>query len=118
MLYETRPPGGAGSALLATVQDRDLTDLQRELLELCSMAGEPTTVLDEEMLESSPGRARMESTLRGLVEVGLMTTERAVNGGQPRRSGGEGVYEDDWWDVTPAGRAAVGLPPKGPSFRI
>lgn len=104
--------------MLVTVQDRGLSDLQRELLELCSMAGEPTTVLDEEMLESSPGSAKLESTLRGLVEMGLMTTERAVNGGQPRRSAGERVYEDDWWDVTPAGRAAVGLPPKGPPFRI
>jgi hypothetical protein len=103
--------------LLVTVQDPGLTDLQRELLELCSMAGEPTTVLDEEMLESSPGRAKLESTLRGLVEMGLMTTERAVNGGQPRRSDSERVYEDDWWDVTPAGRAAVGLAQKGPPFR-
>jgi hypothetical protein len=43
------------------------TDLERELLELCSMAGEPTTVLDEEMLENSPGRAIVESTLRELL---------------------------------------------------
>jgi hypothetical protein len=44
MLYESPPLGGLGSALLVTVQDRGLTDLQRELLEPCSMAGEPTTV--------------------------------------------------------------------------
>ena len=33
-----------------------LTELERELLELISMAGEPTTVLDEEMLQNSPGQ--------------------------------------------------------------
>jgi len=67
--------------------------------------GEPTTMLDEEMLESSPGRATVESTLRGLLARGLVRTERATNYG-------EQVYEDDWWIVTEAGRVAIGLSPK------
>ncbi|HWF51560.1 MAG TPA: hypothetical protein VG294_13055, partial [Solirubrobacteraceae bacterium] len=55
-----------------------LTALERELLELCSMSGETTTTLDEEMLESSPGRTIVEATVRGLVDRGLMTTERGT----------------------------------------
>jgi hypothetical protein len=47
-----------------------LTDLERDLLECASMAGETTTTTDEEMLESSPGRAVIEATLRGLLERG------------------------------------------------
>jgi hypothetical protein len=87
-----------------------LSELERELLELASMAGETTTTLDEEMLESSPGRAVVEATLRGLLGRGLMTTNRGVY------AGGGRVYEDDWWDVTPAGRTAVGLAAK-PAWR-
>lgn len=90
-----------------------LTGLELELLELISMAGEPTTVLDEEMLESSPGRATVEATLRDLLGRGLLTTERAINAGLPRRIDGERVYEDDWWNLTRAGRAAIGLKPRG-----
>ena len=90
-----------------------LTGLERELLELISMAGEPTTVLDEEMLESSPGRSEVEATLRGLLGRGLLITERAINAGAPRRSDGQSVYEDDWWELTRAGRAAVGQEPRG-----
>jgi hypothetical protein len=96
-----------------------LTDLERELLELCSMdseGGETTTTLRVEMLESPPERATLEATLLGLVDRGLMTTFRAVYGGQQRdRLTGEishVVYEDDWWPVTDAGRAVIGLPPK------
>jgi hypothetical protein len=77
------------------------------------MAGEPTTVLDEEMLESSPGRAVVEATLRGRLARGLLSTERAVNAGQPRRSDGEHVYEDDWWELTLAGRRELGQTPRG-----
>ncbi len=62
------------------------------------MAGEPTTVLDQEMLESSPGRATVEATLRDLRSRGLLTTERAINARLPRRIDGERVYEDDWWN--------------------
>jgi hypothetical protein len=90
-----------------------LTELERELLELISMAGEPTTVLDEEMLENSPGRGALEEILRGLLERGLVTRERAINAGSPRRSDGQRVYEDDWWDLTRAGRAAIGQKPRG-----
>ena len=81
-----------------------LNKLERELLELCSMSGETTTTLDVEMLESSPGRATVEATLRNLVARGLLTTERG-------RSDRDPAHQDDWWDVTLAGRAAVGLPP-------
>jgi hypothetical protein len=79
-----------------------LTHLEQELLELSSMAfwGETTATLDEEMLALSPGRATVETTLRGLVARGLMTTER--------------VDDDDWWPVTPAGRRAIGLPRRRP----
>jgi hypothetical protein len=93
-------------------RDPELTGLERELLELCSMAGEPATVLDDEMFERSPGRTELELALRGLVERGLMTTTRALNAGDPRRSDGQRVYEDDWWALTPAGRAAIGLGPR------
>jgi hypothetical protein len=84
-----------------------LTRLERELLELCSMAGETTTTLDEEMLEVSPGRAAVEATLRGLLARGLLTTNRATYTG-------DRLYEDDWWDLTENGRQAIGLPPKRP----
>jgi hypothetical protein len=94
------------------VPDSELSALERELLELCSMAGEPTSVLDEEMVASSPGRGDLELVLQGLVERGLMTKGRAINAGDPRRSDGQRIYEDDWWDVTPAGRASIGLAPR------
>jgi hypothetical protein len=90
----------------------ELSELERELLELCSMAGEPTTVLDEEMVACSPGRGALEMVLQGLVSRGLMTKARAINAGDPRRCDGQRIYEDDWWDVTPAGRAAIGLAPR------
>jgi hypothetical protein len=80
---------------------------------MAAASGEPTTVLDEEMLESSPGRARVEATLRDLLGRGLLTTERAINAGLPGRSDGERVFEDDWWCMTKAGRAAIGLLPRG-----
>ncbi len=95
-----------------------LTELERELIELCSMApgmGETTTTLDEEMLDATPGRAAVERTLGGLVARGLMSTSRGVYGGTQRNRDGSTVhrvYEDDWWVVTKIGRAAVGLPPR------
>ena len=108
-----------------------LSELERELLELASgasMGGETTTSLDEEMLEVSPGRATVEATLRGLVDRGLMRTERTTfmgvmsprDGVHPRaeahlRKTIDRVYEDDWWILTESGREAVGLPPKGPT---
>jgi hypothetical protein len=55
----------------------DLNDLERDLLELCSMAGETTTMLDEEMLDPSPGRVIVEAT-RGLLQRGLVTTARGI----------------------------------------
>ncbi len=82
----------------------ELTDLERDLLECAADAGETTTTLHEEMLECPPDRLKVESTLRGLVGRGLMTTNRGVYVG-------ERTYEDDWWDVTPEGWAALGLRP-------
>jgi hypothetical protein len=60
-----RPP------LAAFLNDvEELTDLERELLELISMAGEPTTVLDEEMLKSSPGELRWKRRLEDCLAAG------------------------------------------------
>jgi hypothetical protein len=102
------------------VGEERLTELERELIELCSMAGETTTTLHVEMLQSWHERAVVEAALRGLVRRGLMTTQRGSYAGiqrtRPRRAGGRAaieqvVYEDDYWDVTPAGRQAAGLAP-------
>jgi len=76
-----------------------LTELERELLELCSMSGETTTTLDEEMLEESPGRETVEATLRGLLARGLLSTRRGLYAGlQFTRDGSRSwhrEYEDD-----------------------
>lgn len=91
-----------------------LSELEREVLELCSMSGETTTTLHDEMLKSPPDRATLESTLRGLVVRGLMKTERGEYAGVQRSRDGSRafprVYEDDWWDVTAAGRGAIEIP--------
>jgi hypothetical protein len=79
------------------------------------MAGETTTTLDEEMLERSPGRQTVEAALGSLARRGLVTRSRGVYAGQPRCADGERVYEDDWWDLSPAGRDAIGLKPRPPS---
>jgi hypothetical protein len=103
-----------GDDLMQRMEADGLSDLERELLELCSMSGETTTTLDEEMLEASPGREVVEATLRGLLGRGLLTTKRGVYAGlQFARDGSRSwhrEYEDDWWDVTPSGRRAIGLP--------
>jgi hypothetical protein len=106
------------------VDANDLTELERELLELCSMdagGGETTTTLYVEMLRSPPDRATLEATLRGLVERGLMQTWPGVYGGDQRdRTTGETshvVYEDDWWPATDAGRAAIGLRPRAEAVK-
>jgi hypothetical protein len=99
------------------VPDVSLTDLERELLELCSMdseGGETTTRLCVEMLDSPPDRASLEATLRGLVDRGLMTRWRGTDSGV---RDGDPPYEDDWWPVTDAGRAAIGLRPKAEAVK-
>lgn len=53
------------------------------------------------------GTSRLEVVLQGLVGRGLMSKAPAINAGDPRRSDGQRIYEDDWWDVTPVGRAAM-----------
>jgi len=95
-----------------------LSDLERELLELCAPAvgmGEPTTLLHEQELSERLDRDVVEATLRGLVARGLMTTSRGTYGGPRRQPDGSekmDVYEDDWWVLTDGGRAAIGLPPR------
>lgn len=108
--------GDRAGGFMVTVEQQPLTAFERELLELCAMSGETTTTLDEEMLEESPGRATVDLTLRGLLARGLCTTKRGIYAGlQFTRDGTRSwprEYEDDWWDVTAAGREAVGLPPR------
>jgi hypothetical protein len=98
-------------------EDRRLTSLERELLELCRMSGETTRSLDKEVLGSSPGRGELETVLHGLVARGLMTTKRGVYAGVERSNAGSPAarvtYEDDWWDVTAAGRAVLEEPISG-----
>src|ERR1039458_8500946 len=91
-----------------------LSDLDRELLERCSMdteGGETTKTLYVEMLESPPDRASSEATLRDLVEKKQMTPWRATFGPSQRtrrtRHTSHVVYEDAWWPVTDRGRAAI-----------
>jgi hypothetical protein len=96
-----------------------LSEVERELLELCCLdreGGETTTTLFVEMLESPPDRPTLEATLRDLVDRGLMGRWRGTySGAQRNRLTGETshvIYEDDWWPVTDAGRAAIGRPPR------
>jgi hypothetical protein len=106
------------SAFSGLMDSTSLSDFERELLELCSIApymGETTTTLHEEMLSENHDRAAVEASLRSLVARGLMTTSRAIFGGVQRSRDGRvvhRVYEDDWWVVTNKGRAAIGRPPK------
>lgn len=87
-----------------------LTELEIEILENCSMSGETTTTLEEELLEAPMERAALERTLRDLVRRGLLTTCRGTFSGVRRPRGGRSfsdTYEDDWWDVTSEGGAAL-----------
>ncbi len=93
-----------------------LTDLERELIECCasSRMGETTTQLDESMLRQTPGRSALEPVLRGLVARGLMETSRGTFAGAIEMRDGRVEhrgFEDDWWEVTDAGRVAIGAPP-------
>jgi hypothetical protein len=79
-------------------------------------AGETTTTLYVEMLKSPRDRATLEAILQSLVSRGLMARWFGTFSGARRdRSTGRVsnvVYDDDWWAVTDAGRAAIGLPPR------
>lgn len=64
------------------------------------------------MLEQEHGRELVYKTLRGLLERQLMTTFRGRYVGLQRARedttrSWHVDYEDDWWDVAPAGRAVV-----------
>jgi hypothetical protein len=96
----------------------ELTDLERELLELCCLdaeGGEPTRALQVEMLDAPIERGDLEAVLTNLVRRGLMRRWRGTYLGVERpRAGGEQRtvdYVDDWWVVTDRGRAAIGVPP-------
>lgn len=101
-------------ALITRMSRSPLTELERELLELCSMSGsgETTTTLHEEMLEHPHDRFAVERALHGLARRGLLSTYRGVYVGvqrtrdDPSRSWPR-EYEDDWWQVTAEGRRAV-----------
>lgn len=100
-----------GRGARPTVLCVSLSNLERELLELCSISPETTTSLDEEMLKASPGRHALEGVLRRLVDSGLMSTFRGTFSGVHRPRQGtpvDRVFEDDWWDVTEVGRRAIG----------
>lgn len=57
----------------------DLTNFERELLHAVSWGGSrfgvATDMVDEELLEESPGRAAVESALRSLCARGLVWSE-------------------------------------------
>jgi hypothetical protein len=95
----------------------ELTDLEREVLERCYLdveGGETTRALQVEMLAEPIERSELEAVLQGLVDRGLMVSWRGTYlGGERPRDGGERTvdYVDDWWVVTDAGRAAIGLRP-------
>jgi hypothetical protein len=113
-----------------------LTEFERELLEAVSVGGSrfgvATGCVDEELLEASPGRASVEEALRDLAARGLATSERSCgsltlrprDGIHPlaaidRRETVHREYEGEWWIITEAGRAAIGLrPPEVDEFWI
>jgi hypothetical protein len=107
-----------------------LTDLERELLERISIGGAHFGVsldhLDEELLESSPGRPAVETALQELLDRDLVRSEsspttslltlRPRDGIHPLSEAGKRKaisrdYDGDWWIITDVGRAAIGLPP-------
>jgi hypothetical protein len=99
------------------VEAPELSALARELLEACYLdaaGGETTRALQVSLLAEPIERPELEATLRSLVERGLMTSWRGTFAGAERdRTGTVRTvdYVDDWWVVTDAGRAAIGLPP-------
>lgn len=105
----------------------DLTELERELLERVSVGGARFGValdcLDEELLERSPGREAIETSLHALRERGLVRSEpswgsltlRPRDGIHPlseaaQRRTVHREYNGDWWILTDDGRRAIGLP--------
>jgi hypothetical protein len=103
--------------LIVLMDAERLTEFERELLEACGEPGEPTTLLCD-MLEQPCDRRTVEATLRDLVSRGLLTTDRGPYYGEVARPSGERetddveyvAIDDDWWDLTTAGRLAIGLP--------
>ena len=97
------------------VEER-LTEFERELLQTC-VTGQPTTFICD-MLDSQRDREAVEATLRGLASRGLVTSEHDPWGPTREELVKSGktdlpeyvTLEDDWWDLTPAGRVAIGLP--------
>ncbi|HEX4484378.1 MAG TPA: hypothetical protein VH081_11410 [Solirubrobacteraceae bacterium] len=109
--------------------ESDLSDFERELLDRVSIGGSRFGValdcLNEELLDSSPGRAAIERALGELLSRGFVRSEssspssltlRPRDGVHPlseaaQRKAITREYNGDWWILTEAGRAAIGLPP-------
>jgi hypothetical protein len=99
--------------------DTHITEMERELLDALlgggSRFGRPVPLLEEALeTKPSPGRAAIEATLRGLRARNLVRSEWSQSILTLNRGDGESVaqeYEGDWWIITDAGRAALGLPP-------
>jgi hypothetical protein len=108
--------------------EASLTKLELELLEAVSVGGSrfgvATDSVDEELLAASPGGPEVENTLRSLRARGLVRSEwswgsltlRPRDGVHPpseagRRKASHREYEGDWWIITDAGWAALGVPP-------
>ncbi|MEA2160639.1 MAG: hypothetical protein QOD66_3019 [Solirubrobacteraceae bacterium] len=88
--------------------DSQLTEMGRDLLELAhDLGGGPTTSI---VAITELDRQIVDESLRRLVDRGFLTTRRAVYAGVRPNARGELVYEDDWWDLTSAGRSAIGRP--------
>jgi hypothetical protein len=98
-----------------SMNEVSLTGLERELLQAlgAQSAGETAATLHD-VLAPSPGLAAIDATLRGLLARGLLATDRRTwfGGHQGTRVGRaiDRVFGQDWWTVTNAGRAAIGLP--------
>ena len=92
---------------------RPLTQVEHELLKLLNQSpeiGEPTTALDEQRTACSASCQHIEATLGELASRGLLSLERAINLSRPCHSGEQDIR---WWCLTKAGRAAIGLLPRG-----
>jgi hypothetical protein len=99
--------------------DAHIAEMERQLLDALlgggSRFGRPVPLLEEALeTEPSPGRAAIEATLRGLRARNLVRSEWSHSVLTLNRGDGESVaqeHDGEWWIITDAGRAAIGLPP-------
>jgi hypothetical protein len=107
----------------------ELSDFERELLELLELGGSwfgvATASLDEELLAISPGAAAIEAVMGELCDRGLVRSELSAGSLSLRpRSGVDSEHDERavvhrefearWWILTDEGRAAIGLPAAAP----